>query len=100
MSQNKYLNNIVEQDHREVKRITGPILGFKSLWSARIIIADIATVHLIQKGQMNSPVGATLSEHSSFTASQFEHQIGDGTPLGQTPLWRQYRPVCHPRLSE
>lgn len=39
MRQNKYLNNIVEQDHRAVKRITGPMLGFKSFWSARIIIA-------------------------------------------------------------
>jgi len=30
MRQNKYLNNIVEQDHRAVKRITQPMLGFKS----------------------------------------------------------------------
>jgi transposase-like protein len=30
MRQNKYLNNIVEQDHRAIKRITRPLLGFKS----------------------------------------------------------------------
>ena len=30
MRQNKYLNNIVEQDHRAIKRITRPMLGFKS----------------------------------------------------------------------
>ena len=30
MRQNKYLNNIVEQDHRGVKRVTQPMLGFKS----------------------------------------------------------------------
>jgi putative transposase len=35
----KYLNNIVEQDHRAVKRLTRPMLGFKSFWSARCTIA-------------------------------------------------------------
>lgn len=39
MRQNKYLNNIVEQDHRAIKRVTRPMLGFKSFWSARIVIA-------------------------------------------------------------
>jgi putative transposase len=34
LRQSKYLNNIVEQDHRAVKRITNPMLGFKSFWSA------------------------------------------------------------------
>ena len=41
MRQNKYLNNIVEQVRRAVKRITRPILGFKSFWSARIPIGSI-----------------------------------------------------------
>ena len=66
MRQNKYLNNIVEQDHRAVKRITGPMLGFKSFWSARIIIAGIETMHMIKKGQMNCPEGATLSAAQQF----------------------------------
>ena len=48
MRQNKYLNNIVEQDHRAVKTITGPMLGFKSFWSARILIAGIETMHMIK----------------------------------------------------
>jgi len=43
MRQKKYLNNIVEQDHRAIKRITRPMLGFKSFWSARILIAGIET---------------------------------------------------------
>ena len=53
MRQNKYLNNIVEQDHRAVKRVTQQMLGFKSFWSARIVIADIETMHIIKKGQMD-----------------------------------------------
>ena len=37
----KYLNNIVEQDHRAVKRITKPMLGFQSFRSAKNILAGI-----------------------------------------------------------
>ena len=35
MRQSKYLNNLVEQDHRAVKRITQPMLGFKTFRCAR-----------------------------------------------------------------
>ena len=43
----KYLNNIVEQDHRAVKRITRPMLGFKSFWTAR---SGIEVMHAIVRG--------------------------------------------------
>jgi putative transposase len=36
--QNKYLNNIVEQDHRAIKRIIKPMMGFKDFRCARIIL--------------------------------------------------------------
>jgi putative transposase len=62
----KYLNNIVEQDHRGVKRITQPMLGFKSFRSARILIAGIETMHMIRKGQMSCPEGSTLSAADQF----------------------------------
>jgi transposase-like protein len=35
LQQAKYLNNIVEQDHRRIKRLTGPGLGFGGFWTAR-----------------------------------------------------------------
>lgn len=66
MRQNKYLNNIVEQDHRAIKRITRPMLGFKSFWSARVIIAGIETMHMIRKGQMDCPGGSTASAADQF----------------------------------
>ena len=66
MRQNKYLNNIVEQDHRAVKRVTQPMLGFKSFWSARILIAGIETMHMIKKGQMDCPAGSTASVANQF----------------------------------
>ncbi|MFB9127119.1 IS6 family transposase [Paraburkholderia dipogonis] len=50
--QNKYLNNIVEQDHRAVKRIVKPMMGFKSFRCARIILSGIELMHMIRKGQM------------------------------------------------
>ena len=66
MRQNKYLNNIVEQDHRAVKRVTRPMLGFKSFWSARIIIGGIETMHMIKKGQMDCPKEQTMSAANQF----------------------------------
>ena len=52
--QSKYLNNLVEQDHRAVKRIVRPMLGFKSFWSARCTIAGIEVMHAIRKGQLRT----------------------------------------------
>ncbi|ABE43514.1 IS6 family transposase [Polaromonas sp. JS666] len=66
LRQCKYLNNIVEQDHRAIKRITRPMLGFKSFWSARIIIAGIETMHMIRKGQLDCPVGQAMSPADQF----------------------------------
>ena len=48
----KYLNNIVEQDHRAVKRITKPMLGFKSFHAAKSILTGIEFMHMIRKGQL------------------------------------------------
>jgi putative transposase len=66
MCQNKYLNNIIEQDHRAVKRVTQPMLGFKSFWSVRILIGGIETMHMIRKGQMDRPAGSTVSAADQF----------------------------------
>ena len=49
----KYLNNIVEQDHRSIKRMTRPMLGFKSFRAARNILAGIELMHMLRKGQLN-----------------------------------------------
>ena len=50
--QNKYLNNIIEQDHRFIKKRTKPMLGFKSFRSAKMTIAGIENIRMIQKGQI------------------------------------------------
>jgi putative transposase len=48
----KYLNNIVEQDHRGVKRVTRPMLGFKSFEAAQSTLTGIELMHMLKKRQM------------------------------------------------
>ena len=48
----KYLNNIIEQDHRFIKKRTRPTLGFKNFYSARETISGIENIRMIQKGQI------------------------------------------------
>jgi transposase-like protein len=52
----KYRNNIVEQDHRAIKRLVRPMMGFKSFRSAAVTLAGIELMHMIRKGQL-MPMG-------------------------------------------
>ena len=62
------VNNIVEQDHRAVKRLTRPMLGFKSFWAARCPIAGIEVMHAIRKGQLRSTGNAPQTPAEQFYA--------------------------------
>ena len=53
----KYLNNVVEQDHRGVKRVTRPMLGFKSFEAAQDTLVGIELMHMIKKRQMRVEAG-------------------------------------------
>jgi transposase-like protein len=48
----KYLNNIVEQDHRSIKRIVSPILGFQSFYTASKTLKGIEIMHMIKKDRL------------------------------------------------
>jgi transposase-like protein len=48
---NKYLNNLIEQDHRRVKQRLGPMLGLKSFPTADVVISGIELAEKIKKGQ-------------------------------------------------
>ena len=51
----KYLNNLIEQDHRFIKKITNPMMGLKPLIRQRPTIIDgIETAHMIRKGQLSN----------------------------------------------
>jgi putative transposase len=47
----KYLNNIIEQDHRGIKRITNPMMRFKAFHSAKATLAGIELCRMLKKGQ-------------------------------------------------
>ena len=49
----KYLNNRIEQDHRFLKKITHPMMGFKAFHSAKATLDGIETAHMIRKGQVS-----------------------------------------------
>ena len=50
----KYLNNILDQDHRFIKRTTKPMMCFKTFHSASATIAGIEVAHMIRKKQFTS----------------------------------------------
>jgi len=66
----KYLNNIIEQDHRFIKRKIKPMLGFDSFGSAEKTIWGIEIMHMIRKGQVEEIEGTekpTIIEWHSIT---------------------------------
>jgi putative transposase len=58
---------MVEQDHRGMKRVTRPRLGFKSFAAAQDMLAGIELMHMIKKGQMVVKAG----EEGLTAAEQF-----------------------------
>ena len=68
MRHSKYLNNLVEQDHRAVKRIVPPMLGCKSFWSARCTIAGMEVMHAIRKGQLQTTKTVAQTPAEQFYA--------------------------------
>jgi len=66
LRQSKYLNNIVEQDHRAIKRIARPMLGFKSFRCASVLIAGVELMHMIKKGQLDCAEGQVSPAASKF----------------------------------
>ncbi|MBM3798329.1 MAG: DDE-type integrase/transposase/recombinase [Acidobacteria bacterium] len=62
----KYLNNLIEQDHRRIKQRLWPMLGLKRFESATIVISGIELAEKIKKGQFKfsklGGAGATMPE--------------------------------------
>jgi putative transposase len=66
----KYLNNIIEQDHRAVKRVTRPMLGFKSFEAAQGTLVGIELMHMLKKKQM-----VVEAEEESLTAAKLFYSL-------------------------
>jgi IS6 family transposase len=71
LRQVKFLNNIVEQDHRRIKRLVRPGLGFKSFMTDSRTIAGCEIMAMIRKGQVASAPGNDMRAQSDFIAALF-----------------------------
>ncbi len=65
----KYLNNIVEQDHRFIKKRIRSMLGLKSFRTATFILAGVEAMHMVKKEQID------LRDQSVQNQKQFIHQL-------------------------
>ncbi len=72
LRQIKYLNNLLEQDHRLIKRQHRCAMGYKSLETARNTIAGIEAMHMIFKGQIDDILDANAREIKIFIEDLFE----------------------------
>jgi transposase, IS6 family len=71
LRQVKFLNNIVEQDHRRIKRLTRPGLGFGGFWTARRTLAGFEAMAIIRKGQVRHIGGSDIRAQAIFIAELF-----------------------------
>ena len=71
LRQVKYLNNIVEQDHRFIKRLVKPGMGFFSLETAWRTLQGYEAMHMLRKGQMQEVNKGDSSSQAAFIARLF-----------------------------
>ena len=88
LRQVKYLNNIVEQDHRRIKRLVRPGLGFGSLPTARRTLAGYEGMAMIRKGQVRNIGGGDMRARPplSRACSGSRPDLDPATALSQPPL--------------
>ncbi len=71
LRQKKYLNNIVEQDHRGIKRLIKPGMGFGSFNTARRTIRGYEIMNMMRKGQIQGLVKGAVTDRVKFIAEIF-----------------------------
>ena len=70
LRQSKYMNNVIEQDHRNIKRLTKPMMGFGSFHTARQTLRGIEAMSMIRKGQVKG-----ISKGDSVSQAKFIEQL-------------------------
>ena len=71
LRQVKYLNNLVEQDHRFIKRLVKPGMGFFSFETAGRTLQGYEVMHMLRKGQGRRVGKADINGQVTFIASLF-----------------------------
>lgn len=72
LRQKKYLNNIVEQDHRSIKRLVKPGMGFGSFNTARRTIKGYEIMNMVRKGQIEKVERGAVQDRVKFMHQIFE----------------------------
>jgi transposase, IS6 family len=72
LRQAKFLNNIIEQDHRRPKRLVRPGLGFGGFHTARRTLAGYEAMAMIRKGQVRKVGGRDMQAQATFIAGLFQ----------------------------
>jgi putative transposase len=87
----KYVNNVVEQDPRGVKRVTRPMLGLKSCEAAQDTLVGIELMHMIKTRQLRVEAG----DEGRPAAERF-YSLAASSPhrQGQLPLHDLLRKIC------
>lgn len=71
LRQVKYLNNLVEQDHRFIKRLTKPGMGFGSFNTARRTLRGMEAMNMIRKGQVQGVDKGDVRSQVEFVSQLF-----------------------------
>ena len=71
LRQNKYLNNIVEQDHRFIKKLVKPTMGFQSFHTARRTLQGYEAMNVVRKGQVKGIEKGNILGQIKFIHSLF-----------------------------
>lgn len=71
LRQVRYLNNLVEQDHRFIKRLVNPSLGFGSFYTARRTLKGYEGMNMIRKGQIQGVEKGDVRKQISFISEIF-----------------------------
>jgi transposase-like protein len=72
LRQVRFLNNVVEQDHRRVKRLVRPGLGVGGFHTARRTLAGHEVMAMVRKGQLPKIGGRDIRVQASFVAELFQ----------------------------
>jgi transposase-like protein len=70
LRQSKYLNHLIEQDHRNIKRIVGLMMGFQSFNTARRTLRGIEAMAMLHKGQVRG-----IKQGDSVSQAQFISEL-------------------------
>jgi transposase-like protein len=71
LRQVKYLNNLIEQDHRFIKRLTKPGMGFFSFETASRTLQGYEVMNMIRKGQVRGVGKGEVRDQVTFVATLF-----------------------------